>query len=291
MNYAAQIAVYHELHPYAFKIISWLKGPQALGEDYNVEFTRTAIQERKSRFAEEKDKSMKRTPDFLTKFLEARASNPEHFTDYDVFTGCLQNVVAGSDTTSITLTSILYHLLKNPRTLRALRQEVDTMTSAGDISDPPTFQDSQKMNYLQAVLKEALRVHPAVGLPFWRKVPKGGAVLCGQFFPQGTVVGINSWVAHRNPTVFGVDAAEFRPERWLEASKEELSRMERYFIPFGHGSRTCIGKNISILEIGKLIPRLVRLFNFEMADEELRTDNKWFVKQLNFKCRISSRVT
>lgn len=56
--------------------------------------------------------------------------------------------------------------------------------------------------------------------------------------------------------------------------------MERYYIPFSHGSRTCIGKNISLMEISKLIPQLVRTFNFELAnpEAELQVENIWFVK-------------
>ncbi len=90
------------------------------------------------------------------------------------------------------------------------------------------------MPYLQAVMKEALRMHAATGLPLWRVVPPGGVVLCDHFFPEGTTIGLNSWCAHYNEEVFGPDAKEFRPERWIEAEKdggERLKSMEAYYMP------------------------------------------------------------
>lgn len=100
---------------------------------------------------------------------------------------------------------------------------------------------------------------------------------------------MNTWVAHYNSTVFGPDASDFRPERWDPANTapEKLAEMERYFLPFGAGTRTCIGKNISILEMSKLVPQLVRRYNFELLSNELEYENNWFVKQRNVNVRIS----
>lgn len=77
------------------------------------------------------------------------------------------------------------------------------------------------------MIKEAGRLHPAKGLPLERVVPEGGATICGEFMRQGTVVGINAWVSHRDKGVFGGDAEEWRPERWVEIEGEERKRMER----------------------------------------------------------------
>lgn len=59
-----------------------------------------------------------------------------------------------------------------------------------------TFKGSQNLPYLQAVIKEALRMHPAIGLPLWRVAPEGGAVVCDQLFPAGTIVGLSTWCSH-----------------------------------------------------------------------------------------------
>ncbi|KAH7321513.1 cytochrome P450 family protein [Rhexocercosporidium sp. MPI-PUGE-AT-0058] len=228
--------------------------------------------------------------DFLTKLLQIHEEDPKKIDMRDVFATCMTNIGAGSDTTSISLGSVIYHLCKYPNTMRALRKEIGDMEEAGGISNPVTFAETQKMPYLQAVIKEALRVHPATGLPLGRVVPKGGKVIAGHAFPEGSVVGINSWVAHANTDVFGQDAHVFRPERWLE-SKEKSMLLDKYFFSFGMGSRTCIGKNISLLEMAKLIPQLVRNFDIELEQpgREWKTTNKWFVKQEEFFCRVRVR--
>lgn len=79
---------------------------------------------------------------------------------------------------------------------------------------------AQDCVYLQATIKEVLRLFPATGLTIPPVVPKGGLELCGYFFPEGVIVGVNPWVAHANKTVFGEDADVFRPERWLENETE-----------------------------------------------------------------------
>lgn len=143
------------------------------------------------------------------------------------------------------------------------------------------------MPYLQAVIKESLRLHPPTGLPLARVVPTAGAMIASTWFPGGTVVGVNTWVAHANASVFGDDARIFRPERWLEDDKP-TSMLNKLWMPFGVGSRTYIGKNISLLEISKLIPELIRRYDFELIgmDGGLETQNVWFVKPTNFFCNI-----
>ncbi|KAJ5294898.1 cytochrome P450 pisatin demethylase [Penicillium antarcticum] len=223
-------------------------------------------------------------PSHMTmKVVQAQAQNPEKISDYDILATAGSNVGAGSDTTAISLSSILYNLLHTPACMERLREE---MKSSG-ITGNPTFKETQAMPYLQAVMKEALRVHPATGFPIFRVVPPGGEVLAGQFFPEGTNVGVNSWVSHYDTNVYGPDAASFRPERWLEANEQQARLMEQNFMPFGMGSRTCIGKNIPLLEMSKLIPVLVRDFDFELTQDNKvdgwRTRNRWFVKPRDFK--------
>ncbi len=79
----------------------------------------------------------------------------------------------------------------------------------------------------QIVMKEAMRCHPGVSYPLERLVPKGGIDLCGVNLREGTNVGVNPVVIHHNTEVYGHDAAVFRPERWLEASAEQLKVMDR----------------------------------------------------------------
>jgi cytochrome P450 len=123
--------------------------------------------------------------DFITKFLVTQRENPEKMTDKDIRVSIGANLGAGSDTTSITLSAIMYHLCKNPETMVKLRKEMDDASKAGTISDPITFKEAQDLPYLQAVIKEGLRIHPATGFTMPRIVPEGGREIMGLYFPGG----------------------------------------------------------------------------------------------------------
>ena len=123
--------------------------------------------------------------DFITKFLTAQRENSEKMTDKDIRVSIGANIAAGSDTTSITLSAILYHLCKNPRTMEKLREELDSASEEGRISDPITFKEARELPYLQAVIKEGLRIHPATAYTMPRIVPNGGKEIIGRYFPSG----------------------------------------------------------------------------------------------------------
>jgi cytochrome P450 len=79
------------------------------------------------------------------------------------------------------------------------------------------------------VIKEALRIHTAPGFPLGRVVPKQGATIAGEYFASGMEVGVNPWVVHFNKELFGDDAEDFRPERWLE-DPGRAAEMGRYLL-------------------------------------------------------------
>ncbi|KAM0081256.1 hypothetical protein ACKRZS_006586 [Fusarium odoratissimum] len=293
LGYATLVGIFPSLHKYLFKIRNWLAGGKGTGRAYILNFTNERIRQAQvapKPVAAESEVTME---DFLTKFLAKHAASPDVFTQYHVLMGCTSNMVAGSDTTAISLSAVLYYLLKNPDCLQKLRAEIDDLTARGELSKSPTFNESQQMVYFQAVIKEALRMHPATGLPLERVVPEGGATICGRFFPEGTIVGINTWVAHRDTRVFGQDANSFNPDRWLTAESERISMMNRYYMPFGLGSRNCIGRHVSMLEMSKLVPRIIRDFDFSLDSslqhKDWHTQSYWFVKPLDFKVRIQPR--
>ncbi|KUL82310.1 hypothetical protein ZTR_09714 [Talaromyces verruculosus] len=224
--------------------------------------------------------------DFLTKLLDLEEEGVNTHADTQI--SCRSNIAAGSDTTAISMSAVLYHLIRNPDKMAKLREEIDKKSAAGELSDPITFGQSQEMPYLQAVIKEALRIHPAIAIVLPRCVPQGGAVISGKFLPANTEVGINAWVAHRNEKIFPESTA-FKPERWLGQNRD-VSRMDSYFASFGFGSRTCIGRHISFLEMSKLIPQLIRNYDFELDPPNA----EWVVKSYvfarqRFYCKIKQR--
>ena len=218
-------------------------------------------------------------PDLLSKFLAAHDARPAFMSDTLVQTMAVSMAFAGSETTAISLSAVFYYLLRNPACLERLRAEIDDAAKSGAFSDNEdgivTFSESQKLKYLDASIKEAFRMHPAGGLPLERIVPPSGADIAGHFVKGGTIVGCSAWVIHRNKEVFGEDVETYRPERWLvgegrgkegmegvdvEEEERRIRGMDGCMIQFGMGSRTCIGKNISLLEIYKLVPSFLRRF-------------------------------
>ncbi|CAK1366607.1 Pisatin demethylase [Cercospora beticola] len=223
--------------------------------------------------------------DMVSTLLSAAENQSGRITDTEVQRAAMMNVFAGSDTTSIALTSILFHVYRNPKHLERLRQELEEAVQNGTASENITFQEAQKLPFLQAVIKEGMRVFPSVALPMPRVVPAEGCNIAGVEIPAGTVVGINPWVAHANKDVFGPDAESFEPDRWLG---EKTSMQDAYNLTFGAGSRTCLGKNISLLEISKIVPMIVRRFDLNFGDvTELEGLNRWFVKA----DKVFARVT
>jgi len=233
--------VYASWYPWAYWIMERIapnSGPA--GRTYIMGFVMELIRKRKQQqSAEETEKAQfeqrEDAPmDFLSKMMRARQQDPNKVSDYHIFMMGLSNVGAGSDTTAISLSAILYYLLKNPATMQKLREEIGQFEEQGKLGkDKVRFKEAQDMPYFQAVMKEALRLHSATGLPLWRVV-EGGAEISGRFFPAGTVVGVNTWVAHYNEDVYGKDAKEFRPERWIEGGKEDggrLKEMDAYYMP------------------------------------------------------------
>lgn len=187
LSYAAIVGVYSEFHRFAAKLLSFLPQKQGSGMAAMAKFANGQLQHRLSTTAVDTadDNHLNQKGDFLSKMLNLHHENPEKIKVQDIFMTCITNIGAGSDTTSISLCSVFYHLCKYPEVAQKLRAEIHDKAAAGELDNPITFKQAQSMPYLQAVLKEALRVHPATGLPLGRVVPSGGATIAGRAFPAG----------------------------------------------------------------------------------------------------------
>ncbi|KAF4986398.1 hypothetical protein FDECE_15971 [Fusarium decemcellulare] len=293
LAYASIVGIYSWIHPFLFTLRN-LFASSGSGIQYVIQYTERLLKEHQSKPKNlDTENEDTQRMDFLSKYAARHRKDPATYNYWYVLSGCSSNMTAGSDTTGISLSAILFFLMKNPRVAEKLRQEIAEHQPRAADTRCFSFKETQEMQYLQAVLKEALRLHPAVGLPLERVVPKGGATIAGQFFPEGTIVGVNTWVEHANPVIFGPDPEVFRPERWIESDKQKLDAMNRHWMPFGMGARTCIGRHVSTMEISKLIPRIVRDFDFtfpgnNVAAGELKTNNRWFVKPKGFKVHITA---
>ena len=253
--------------------------------------------------------------DFLDHFLELTKTHPETVDMREVIGYLLINILAGSDTVGISIRAVIYYVLRNPTVLAKLQRELD----ATPLNLPVSYKDARELKYLDAVIREAMRMHPGVGMILERVVPQGGLVLPdGRVLPRGTVVGMNPWVIHQNNEVFGPDAESFAPERWLPQQGESKvdfekrrARMNQADLTFGAGSRACIGKNLGSLEVWKVIPTLFSVYDVSFTcspfsvseawlkpdnqmvlvdpNQEWHTRNSWFVRQWGIRVTLKPR--
>jgi cytochrome P450 len=151
----------------------------------------------------------------------------------------------------------------NPRIYTKLQAELDKADAEHRLTHPIiTDAEAQTLPYLQACIKEGLRMWPPVLGLMQKTVPPSGDHLRDHFVPGGTNIGYCAWGLHRNVDIFGDDATIFRPERWLETDGEFLAEMNRTLdLVFGAGRYACLGKAIALIELGKTFAE-VRLTEF-----------------------------
>lgn len=123
--------------------------------------------------------------DILGKLFEVQKQKPDELDDSAITSIATANVFAGSDTTAISLRAIVHCLLKNPGCLDRLSKETEERKADGRLSFPAKFIQVSDWPYLQAIISEALRLHPAVGMNLPRVVPQGGAKIGGHYIPAG----------------------------------------------------------------------------------------------------------
>lgn len=183
--YAARVGIFPELHHILF-YLNAIVAPSVKGMFYTQNYIGNQVDAFMSSKAKPgaQDNATGAVP-FLTRFRILHEENNEKMRKKDMIETCFLNIGAGSDTTALGFSSVLFHLLKNPGVFHRLRKEVDESHARGEFGETITFKQAQALPYLQAVIKEALRVHPVTGLPLGRVVPKGGAVIAGQRFPAG----------------------------------------------------------------------------------------------------------
>lgn len=205
------------------------------------------------------EKSTEGRSDMLASFIH------HGLTRDDLFSEALLQILAGSDTTATAIRATMLYLIAHPRIYYRLQAEVDAAVRSGVAPGAPNIvQDATLRNlpYLQAVVREGLRIFPPVTDAVPKKVPKGGDRVTVEgkqyYLPGGTDISYNVWGVHHDKAMFGEDADLFRPERWLleenKANEDKLTAMRRTTeMIFGYGKYQCLGKPIAWLEVTKTI--------------------------------------
>jgi cytochrome P450 len=222
-------------------------------------------------------------PDMLGSFIRHGLTQEEASGE------ALLQVVAGSDTSAGTIRSLMLNLLTNPTSYSKLRSEIDNGIATGRISQPIKDAEARALPYLQAVIKEALRIMPPASGAFFKTVPPAGDMIDGKFIPGGTQIGSSPLGIHCSKKIFGPDADLFRPERWTEASEEKFAYMSNTVdLIFHYGKYQCLGKNVALMEFNKLFVELLRKFDFSIARPELpaKIENAgiWLMEDFWIRC-------
>ena len=215
--------------------------------------------------------------DILSLLMSARDSEGQGLSDRQLRDQLITLLLLGHETTASALAWAFYWVHRHPQVLAKLKEEL-----AGNSDDPLTV---AQLPYLEAVCKEALRVHP-IALISQPRVVKESLELEAYQFEPGTVLVPCIYLAHRRPETYP-NPLEFQPERFLEG---KFSPYE--YLPFGGGSRSCIGMALSMFEMKLVLATVISQYQLELVDNgEVKPVRRGitFVPSSNFKLKVIDR--
>ena len=194
--------------------------------------------------------------DILTLLMSAHDEAGEPMTDVELRDELMTLLFAGHETTATALTWALYWIHKFPSVRQKLLQELEEM-------DVPLDSNALlRLPYLNAVCSETLRIYP-VGMLTFPRIARSSVELMGHSLEPGTIVVGSIYLAHRREDIYP-DPEQFRPERFLE---RQFTPFE--YLPFGGGSRRCIGMAFAQFEMKVILSKILSQVELELADTRL----------------------
>ncbi|KAG8754595.1 hypothetical protein FRC11_006578 [Ceratobasidium sp. 423] len=249
----------------------------------------------------ESERSSKKGIDIIDKLLEVRDERGNPLSHQDLLGECIVFLIAGGDTTGNSLSAVCYYLAKYPAVQRKLQAELDAEVPLKPELDDDTQHDSVPFNvvtgyervknlpYLNACVKEVMRVHSTVGFGLPRVVPSGKTLrFDGYTFGAGSVVSVPFYTTNQ-ANVWGESPEEFRPERWLE---EGANSMNKYYAPFSLGSRACIGRNLANMDLIITVATVFRRYDVQLTNpSEVPFTHETFERRLaEFNISVKRRI-
>ncbi|KAM5352762.1 hypothetical protein ACJ41O_005484 [Fusarium nematophilum] len=223
--------------------------------------------------------------DLLARLMEGRDEKGEPLGREELTAEALTQLIAGSDTTSNSSCALLYHVTRTPGVLEKLQAELDEAIPA-DVA-VPTFDMVRDLPYLAAVINETLRYHSTSGIGLPRQIPENspGVTLLGHFFPPGSVLSVPTYSIHHSTEIWGPDADDFKPERWDDVT----ARQKNAFIPFSHGPRACVGRNVAEMEMKLIAATWARRYSVDLNQGAMETREGFLRKPLGLDIALSIR--
>ena len=208
-------------------------------------------------------------PDLLSHFVATHHDYPELMDQKQVLISTSGNMIAGGLSPSAAFDELCRYLATHPESQDRLYQEL----KQAHFPLPVSYDNAKSLPYLEGTIREAYRLHSSTSVNLERVTGSAGLDLPnGVHLPPGISVGCSVGGIGQHVLIYGPDADEYKPERWMqgkdETSEAYLERkkvMEKTELTFGQGSRTCIGKNIAHLEFFKAVATLMAQFQVSIS--------------------------
>ncbi|KAI1336932.1 cytochrome P450 [Xylariaceae sp. FL0016] len=240
-------------------LVSWL-GILPVGHIINT--SKAAIDERRK----DPDAKFDMCSHWFKGLKKAENEKYPDFNERHLLSAAVANLGAGSDTVSCGLQTFVYHLSRQPERWQRLREEIESARKEGRCHDTIiSYEDASKLPYLEASIKESLRILAPVPMGLPRVAPKGGITIGDMSFPEGTTLSINPTVVHLSKEIWGPDAREFHPDRWLEP---DIASRDKYFMPWGLGWTSCPGQHLARVQMSKILATIVRDYDIRLVHPE-----------------------
>jgi cytochrome P450 len=205
------------------------------------------------------EKNEKRNIDIISVALESGG-----FTEENLIDQMMTFIAAGHETTSSTMTWAVYELCRQPELQKRLREEIRANIASLDEHIDAAKLD--KLPFLHAVCNETLRHNSPV--PLTLRDTETACTILDTYIPRGTKIILSPWAVNFSKELWGDDAAEFVPDRWMGPGRANTGGAESNYamLTFLHGPRSCIGQNFAKAEFACLLAAFVGNFEFEMRD-------------------------
>jgi len=201
-----------------------------------------------------------RGSDILSLLLDAADEDGSRLSGQELRDQVMTLLFAGHDTATSTLTFLFYELARNPEELERIKSEQDDVVGG---REPDAGELVTGLPRLDMALDETLRMYPPAWVGPRRSIEP--FELCGRRVPGGVLVNYCSWASHHLPDVFP-EPSRFRPQRFSADDKAKLPRGA--YVPFGGGSRTCIGMRFGQLEVKAIATKVISRFRLELAEPD-----------------------
>lgn len=224
---------------------------------------------KKRKDAEENNKSTAK--DLISLFLASTIQKGDHNAgaplkaDMQLIRDTVVNFIfAGKDTTSQSMAFFIVMINRHPHVVEKLRKELkNKLGMDGTGSKIPSMEELKQLTYLEAAIRENLRLNPPVAVS--GRTARADTVLCdGTFVAKGTRISLVTYAQARQKSLWGEDAAEFNPDRWIDPATGNLITVSAYkFSTFFAGPRTCLGLNFAMMEMKMTLAVLLSKFNLK----------------------------